>query len=73
MKQSLEKLSEESSETSVLPTKTTWIEKVKLNFLNGPEVPSLKPLGGSNVDSAFRPFKVNEMSTRIAWGLNGKK
>ena len=32
-----------------------------------------KPLGGSKVDLAFLPSKVDEMSTRNSWGLSGKK
>ena len=32
-----------------------------------------KPLGGSTVNSAFHPFKVDKMSTRNSWELNGKK
>ena len=32
-----------------------------------------KPLGGSKVDSAFHPSKVDKMSTRNIWELSGKK
>ena len=35
--------------------------------------PCSKPLGGSKVDSAFHPYKVDKMSIRNFWGLNGKK
>ena len=35
-------------------------------------VPCSKPLGGSKVDSAFHPFKVNQMSNRNFWELSGK-
>ena len=31
------------------------------------------PLGGSKVDSAFHPSKVDKMSTRNIWGFSGKK
>ena len=37
------------------------------------EVLDSKPLGGSKVDSAFHPSKVDEMSTRNSWRLSGKK
>ena len=30
-----------------------------------------KPLGGSEVDSAFHPYKVDKMSTRSSWELRG--
>ena len=33
----------------------------------------LKPLGGSEVNSAFHPSKVDKMSTRNFWQLSGKK
>ena len=32
-----------------------------------------KLLGGSKVDSAFHPSKVDKMSTRNFWELSGKK
>ena len=32
-----------------------------------------KPLGGSKVDSAFHPAKVDKMSTENFWELSGKK
>ena len=32
-----------------------------------------KPLGGSKVDSALHPSKVNKMSTKNFWELNAKK
>ena len=32
-----------------------------------------QPLGGSKVDSAFHPSKVDKMSTRNFWELSGKK
>ena len=33
-------------------------------WIPNPGVPRSKPLGGSKVDSAFHPSKVNKMSTR---------
>ena len=33
----------------------------------------VKPLGGSKVDSALHPFKVDKMSSRNFWELSGKK
>ena len=33
-------------------------------WIPNPGVPCSKPLGGSKVDSAFHPFKVDQMSTR---------
>ena len=38
-----------------------------------PGVLCSKPLGSFKVDSAFHPSKVNKMSTRNFWELNGKK
>ena len=38
-----------------------------------PRVACSKPLGGSKVHSAFHPSKVDKMSTRNFWELNGKK
>ena len=35
--------------------------------------PVFKTTGGSKVGSAFRPSKVDKMSTRKFWELNGKK
>ena len=43
------------------------------HWIPNPGVPCLKPLGGSKVDSAFHPSKVDKMSTRNFWELNGKK
>ena len=37
------------------------------------KVPCLKPPGGSKVDSAFHSSKVDKMSTRNFWKLNGRK
>ena len=36
-------------------------------------LPCSKPLGGSKVDSAFHPSKVDKMSTKNFWELSGKK
>ena len=36
-------------------------------------VPCSKPLGGSEVDSAFHPSEVDKMSTRNFLELSGKK
>ena len=38
-----------------------------------PGVLCSKPLGGSKVDSAFHPSKVDKMSTSDFWELSGKK
>ena len=43
------------------------------SFKGNPGVPWSKPLGGSKVDSAFPPSKVDKMSTRNFWERNGKK
>ena len=43
------------------------------HWIPNPGVPCLKPLGGSKVDSAFHPSKVDKMSTRNFWELSGKK
>ena len=42
-------------------------------WIPNPGVLCLKPLGGSKVDSAFHPSKVDQMRTRNFWELNGKK
>ena len=42
-------------------------------WISNPEVPCSKPLGGSKVDLAFHPSKVDKMSTRNFWELSGKK
>ena len=36
-------------------------------------VPYSKPLGGSKVDSAVHPSKVDQLSARNIWGISGKK
>ena len=38
-------------------------------WIPNPGVPCSKPLGGSKVNSAFHPSKVNKMSTRNYWEL----
>ena len=43
------------------------------HWISNPGVPCSKPLGGSKVDSAFHPSKVDKMSTRNFWELSGKK
>ena len=42
-------------------------------YIPDPGVMCSKLLGGSKVDSAFHPFKVDKMSTRNFWQLSGKK
>ena len=42
-------------------------------WIPNPGVLFSKLLGGSKVDSAFHPFKVDKMSTRHFWELSGKK
>ena len=42
-------------------------------WIPNPGVSCSKPLGGSQVNSAFHPSKVDKMSTRNFWELNGKK
>ena len=42
-------------------------------WIPNPQVPFSKPLGGSEVDSAFHLSKVDKMSTRNFWELSGKK
>ena len=43
------------------------------HWISNPEVPYSKPLGGSNVDSAFHPSEVDKMRTRNFSELTGKK
>ena len=54
-----------------------FFRKPKKNLLGrwipNPGVLCSKPLGGSKVDSAFHPSKVDKMSTRNFWELSGKK
>ena len=50
----------DSKATFVNIHETTTLRRWILN----PGVPCSKPLGGSKVDSAFHPFKVDQMSTR---------
>ena len=38
-----------------------------------PEIPGSKTLGGSKVNSAVHPSKVDKISTRNLWKLRGKK
>ena len=45
----------------------------KRRWIPNPGVLCSKPLGGSKVDSAFHASKVDKMSTRNFWELNGKK
>ena len=42
-------------------------------YIPDPGAMCSKPLGGSKVDSAFHPSKVDKMSTRNFWELSGKK
>ena len=42
------------------------------HWIPNPGVPGSKPLDGSNVDSAFHPFKFDQLSTKNCWELNGK-
>ena len=42
-------------------------------LIHNPGVPCSEPLGGSKVDSAFHPSKVDQISTRNFWELSGKK
>ena len=46
-----------------------WLRR----WIPNPGVPCSKPLGGSKVDSAFHPSRVDKTSTRNFWELNGKK
>ena len=46
-----------------------WLSR----WIPNPGVLCSKPLGGSKVDSAFHPSKVDKMSTRSFWELSGKK
>ena len=46
-----------------------WLRR----WIPNPGVSCSKPLGGSKVDSAFHPSKVDKMSIRNFWELNGKK
>ena len=49
------------------------IAKWLRHWIPNPGVLCSKPLGGSKVDSAFHPSKVDKISTRNFWELNGKK
>ena len=42
-------------------------------YIPNPGVPSSKPLGGSKVDSVFRPSEVDQVSARNIRKLSGKK
>ena len=55
--------------TDVTPYMALWLSC----WIPVPGVPCPKPLGDAKVDSAFHPSKVNKMSTRNFWELNGKK
>ena len=44
-----------------------------IRWSKGSEGSVFKPLGGFKVNSAFRPSKVDKMSTRNFWELSGKK
>ena len=44
-----------------------------LHWIPNPEVQCLKPLGDLKVDSAFHPFKVDQMSTKNFWEPSSKK
>ena len=46
-----------------------WLSR----WIPNPGVLCLKPLSGSQVDSAFHPSKVDKMSTRNFWEFSGKK
>ena len=41
-------------------------------WIPSPKVPGSKPQGGSKVDSAFYPSKVDQMSIRNSLGLTNK-
>ena len=47
-----------SGKSAVLPIRGPWFGSISL--------------GGSNVDSAFHPSKVDQMSTGNSWGLSGQ-
>ena len=49
------------------------ITEIIIHNVHQMRIPCSKPLGGSMVDSAFHPSKVNKMSTRDFWELSGKK
>ena len=42
-------------------------------MIPNPGVPGPKPVGGSKVNSAFHPSKVDQMSTRTSRGISAKK
>ena len=60
-----------------LPGDIIILPKYTINdnrWISNPGVPCSKPLGGgSKVDLAFHPSKVDKMSTRNFWELSGKK
>ena len=43
------------------------------HWIPNPGVQCLKPLGDLKVDSAFHPFKVDQMSTKNFWEPSSKK